>query len=256
MEEITQPKVEIEATPADSTPAPEETTPFMQVKYNKEEVALDQEQATTYAQKGMNYDKIKESRDEIQSQYDNDGARKYIQSLAEEHNLTPDQALAKLNNDRATRLATKQGITPEAYQANQQIETLKGENAGLQKYKDTADDQAKVNALLETETAEFQKAHPDDQITEEMLTQWGKGFDMETSFQQSKEHTELIDLRKRFGIETANDENAAASTGRIGSQVDGHVAELNRESIGNMTTEQLDKNHNKVWEFLTGVKKE
>lgn len=74
MEETTQPKVDegletaqpeaeqeaSQLTEKVETKPDEASQPFMRVKYNKEDIELDEKQAREYTEKGMNYDKIKE----------------------------------------------------------------------------------------------------------------------------------------------------------------------------------------------------
>ena len=58
--------------------------PFLNIKYNKEEMALTQEQAVELAQKGMNYDKIIERL----YQAENNPALQYLNELAERNGTT------------------------------------------------------------------------------------------------------------------------------------------------------------------------
>lgn len=62
--------------------------PFLNIRYNKEDVALNQEQAIEYAQKGMNYDKLNDRLSYLQSRLDNN---------ARTNGLTIDEYLDRLD---------------------------------------------------------------------------------------------------------------------------------------------------------------
>jgi len=62
----------------------QEEAPFLQVKYNKEDKALSKEEAIMLAQKGMNYDKVIEKLNSIES----DPNIGYLKSLAERNNMS------------------------------------------------------------------------------------------------------------------------------------------------------------------------
>ena len=67
-EAAVEPTEEYEAAPEQvETTDHEESSPFLTVKYNKEERALTQEEAQAFAQKGMNYDKINERLEQMNS---------------------------------------------------------------------------------------------------------------------------------------------------------------------------------------------
>jgi hypothetical protein len=58
-----------------------EQTPFLKVKYNKEEMELDEERARELAQKGLNYDKTIERLQALES----DPRLSFIEELASQH---------------------------------------------------------------------------------------------------------------------------------------------------------------------------
>lgn len=253
MAEDTQPKVENEAIPADSTetPAPEETTPFLQVKYNKEEVALSKEEAATLAQKGMNYDKVKQAKEELEQKFNNDPSRQYVNTLAEEYGVDPEKVLEKLNADALALIAKKEGKTVAEIKAERALAEKDATIADLSKYKTEIEQKTQASEQLQQETEAFEKAHPGVPITQEMLEMWGRGYDMETAFEKD---SYVKELEKKLNIKKTNEENAAASTGRIGNQEDGHIAEITPEVIKDMTPQQLEKHHSKVWSALTSKK--
>lgn len=90
-----------------------DTTPFLKIRFNKEDVDLTQEKAIELSQKGMNYDKLYEKYD---------STNKRLESLANANGLSVEDFLDKLN------------------ETQQQLEISNEVNALKEKYP-TADDE-------------------------------------------------------------------------------------------------------------------
>lgn len=108
-EEVTQPQVEDAILPDDfsmESPEPTESvedtkpteevtseqptteeSPFLKVKYNKEEMALDEEKARELAQKGLNYDKVQERLQQLET----DPRLSFVEELANQNGMTTEQ---------------------------------------------------------------------------------------------------------------------------------------------------------------------
>ena len=82
----------VEETPTEQ-PTEEQSNPFLKVKYNKEELALDEERARELAQKGLNYDKTLERLQALES----DPRLVFIEQLASQHNMTPQEYIEAVN---------------------------------------------------------------------------------------------------------------------------------------------------------------
>ena len=61
--------------------------PFLNVKYNKEDVALSQEEAIMLSQKGMNYDKLQQKYEEL----NNNPGLQYLNNLAQKSGMKVDE---------------------------------------------------------------------------------------------------------------------------------------------------------------------
>lgn len=85
-EEQVQEGQEVEETTETTEPVEQVQEPFLRVKYNKEERGLTQEEALMYAQKGLNYDKIQERLQQVES---NPGLA-YLNELAQRSNTDID----------------------------------------------------------------------------------------------------------------------------------------------------------------------
>lgn len=78
--------------------------PFLQIRYNKEDVGLTKEEAIELAQKGKNYDKLSEKYTQMNSE---------LTKLASRNNMTVDEFMAKM------------GETVQKVEVNKEIKSLK-----------------------------------------------------------------------------------------------------------------------------------
>lgn len=112
--ETVEPSVETQET-TEPTEQAEQTSPFLKVKYNKEEMELDEATARELAQKGLNYDKTIERLQALES----DPRLSFIENLAKQHNMSPQEYIDAVNQqqeqDRINQLV-EQGISEELAQ--------------------------------------------------------------------------------------------------------------------------------------------
>lgn len=188
---------------------------FLTVRYNKEELPLSREAAAEYAQKGLNYDKI-------------NGRLKEVSQKIEEY-----QDLSAL----AQEMAQKSGLSEK--------EAL---YALAQRISEESEKQAAVNLQLD----EFIASHPNtDPLTlpESVINAWKSGVPLCDAYAAYA----FAEERQTQARQT-NAQNAAASMG--GAQGTGAAMPrpLSKELIAQMSPAELDKNHSRIWAFLTGQK--
>jgi hypothetical protein len=121
-----------------------EQTPFLKVKYNKEEMELDEERARELAQKGLNYDKTIERLQALES----DPRLSFIEELAQQHGMTPDEYISAVQQQREqSRIdeLVSQGISEEV--AQEMLEN--------RKFRDQYEAEKKAKAEEEKKNAEF-----------------------------------------------------------------------------------------------------
>jgi hypothetical protein len=93
----------------------EQTSPFLKVKYNKEEMELDEATARELAQKGLNYDKTIERLQALE----NDPRLSFIENLAKQHNMSPQEyieAVQQQQEQERINQLVEQGISEELAQ--------------------------------------------------------------------------------------------------------------------------------------------
>ena len=91
----------------------EQTSPFLKVKYNKEEMELDEATARELAQKGLNYDKVTERLQALES----DPRLALVEQLAQQQNMSVDeyvQAVQQYQEQQQLDELIQQNI-PEEY---------------------------------------------------------------------------------------------------------------------------------------------
>jgi hypothetical protein len=133
---------EVEST-EQSTEQPEQT-PFLKVKYNKEEMELDEERARELAQKGLNYDKTLERLQALES----DPRLAFIEQLASQHNMTPQEyieAVKQQQEQERINQLVEQGISEEIAQ-----ELLEN-----RKFREQFDAEKKAKAEEEKKNADY-----------------------------------------------------------------------------------------------------
>ena len=203
---------------AESTGAAEragEASPFLTVRYNKEDKPLSREEAATYAQKGMNYDKLSERLRAADEQLKTmSGVKTLAQQYAARRGVSEAEAVSALS----ARLSGKDG-------------------------------QAVVDAQLEA----FEEAHPDvdpRELPQDVIAAWKRGVPLLEAYGMQQTRQTLRQAR----AQAANERNAAASMGGAGSMGAAHPQLLSDETIQSMSPAELDKNHARIWAYLTGKK--
>lgn len=280
MENTTQPEVvkltaQPEANPEASQPKEVETTaipasqPKIKVKYNKEEKELSLDEAREYAEKGMNYDKIKERFEETSKklqQFEESELLKAAKLLAEDMGDSLDgvgQKLRKQFYDKKDReRAESEGITVEAArQLREKDEQLKHAVTKAQTVEKQLAEREQQDAELvkwQTQLTEFQNNHKDlnafelAQNDEDVKKYWALGMTFEDAYnfalkdkKVAKLEEEIKTMSEQLGITKTNSENAEASTGAFGG---GATQEkpLTQEEVDKMTKKDFD--NPKTWE--------
>jgi hypothetical protein len=117
-EEVTETETLEPVEPVEDTTPTEETepvSPFLKVKYNKEEMELDEMTARELAQKGLNYDKTIERLQALES----DPRLSFIESLAKQHGMNPQEYMEAVQQQQEQQRIDKlveQGISEEMAQ--------------------------------------------------------------------------------------------------------------------------------------------
>jgi hypothetical protein len=136
----------------------EQTSPFLKVKYNKEEMELDEATARELAQKGLNYDKTMERLQALES----DPRLSFIENLAKQHDMTPQEYIEAVNQQQEQQRIddlVQQGISEEL--AQEMLENRKFREQ-FEAEKRTKADEAKKNSEFNEFFDYFRQANDRD----------------------------------------------------------------------------------------------
>jgi hypothetical protein len=135
---------EQEETSQEQPPTEEQSNPFLKVKYNKEEMDLDEDRARELAQMGLNYPKLQERLQALES----DPRLAFIESLAKQHDMSPQEymeAVKQQQEQARIQDLVEQGISEEL--AQEMLEN--------RKFREQYENERKSKAEEERKNAEF-----------------------------------------------------------------------------------------------------
>lgn len=250
-QEVMQGAESTEQTMAKGTESTQEQqTPFLSVKYNKEEKHLTKEEAVELAQKGMNYDKILQKYQELS----NNPGLAYLNRLAEANGVTVEQLVdywqQQEEQERLNELI--QNNIPE----DVAMEILESRKFRQQWEHERRAIQAKHRR--DQELVEFAKAFPHwakepESVPPEIWQAYDRGIPLmeaarEYRLRQLEE--ENAKLKQGLQVNTANAENAAKSTGSVTGQGQPETGFYTKEQVERMSQAEIDRNLTKIMESM------
>ena len=195
------------------------------LKVNKEEKTYSREEVITLAQKGADYDRVKDqlsqSRQEVTSlQEQISGQQEAMEVLADLAKDAGTDVPSLLKNLRIG-LLKKEGLSEDAanerllrLQAEKENATLRAAAATETPAKETGADRAK------RELAEFREVYPETELTQELLDKLMEdvqgGMSLLKAYQKheaASKDAQIAELRRQLAAEKQNKANAAASPG-------------------------------------------
>lgn len=183
----------------------QELEPFLQIKYNKEEKALNREEAQMLAQKGMNYDKVIQRLEE----FENNPNLQYLNELAARSDMTLDQLVGywKQQEDETALNELIERNIPEEY-AREMLESRKFREQQQQKEMEQQQKGKEQKEFMEfAET--FKDVKPEDIPIEVWKTREELGIPLKYAFMEY----ENSNLRKEKEILLNNQNNRKKAPG-------------------------------------------
>lgn len=113
-------------------------------------------------------------------------------------------------------------------------------------------------ALIDAQLDSFMKENPGvdpRRLPESVLSKWKRGIPLNEAFLALKAHELSFKIRQMESAaaqDDANRKNEAASMGSAISNGSTRGRALSDDSIRNMTAAELEKNHDRIWAYLTG----
>lgn len=210
-EQLESTDIETPETPENNEPATTQDDYFT-VKYNKEEKKISRDEAPTYIQKGLNYDKVKERADQLEQ------TASYLDRVAKFSGYqTVDEFIQAVEQaekaEQADREAKRLGIDANQYQefiapVNDELSTVKKQLEDMQRERQMQQIDREVN--------ELRSKYQDFSTYEERVfnTAIEKGYSLEDSYK-------LVTYEDRINqvARQKEQEVLAQVTGRDGKQV-------------------------------------
>lgn len=209
---------------------PEETKPeTFTLKVNKEEKTYSREEMISLAQKGADYDRVKEllekSRTEqadMKKQFD--GQKEAMELLAQIAKESGSDVTALLENMQIAMVQKRDNVSADVARERVLRQKAERQAEALRSQKQEAE---KADSRAKQEIAEFRKAYPDVEVTQELVDKLmpevngGKSLlaayrQMEEAKQQAaltEKENRIAELEKQLAAEKKNKENRAASPG-------------------------------------------
>lgn len=209
---------------------PEETKPeTFTLKVNKEEKTYSREEMISLAQKGADYDRVKEllekSRTEqadMKKQFD--GQKEAMDLLTQIAKESGSDVTALLENMQIAMVQKRDNVSADV--ARERVLRQKAERKAeaLRSQKQEAE---KADSRAKQEIAEFRKAYPDVEVTQELvdklMPEVNGGKSLLAAYRQMEEaklqaaltekENRIAELEKQLAAEKKNKENRAASPG-------------------------------------------
>ena len=194
------------------------------LKVNKEEKTYSREEVISLAQKGADYDRVKDqlaqsrqNAQDLQVQLDNQkDAMNVLDELAKDAGLEIPAFLRSLR----IGLLKKQGLSEDA--ANERLLRMDAEreNAALKAAAEESQAQETGAQRAERELAEFREVYPDVELTKDVLDELMNdvqgGMSLTKAYQKqetAKKDAQIAELQRQLAAEKQNKENLAASPG-------------------------------------------
>lgn len=143
-------------------------------------------------------------------------------------------------------------------------ERLKETAAKLSEYEKTGyrqsggDTEEAKQPLIDAQLDSFMRGNPGvdpRKLPESVLSAWKRGIPLNEAYlaHQAQELAFKIRQMEREAAQAeANRKNGAASMGSVASSGSTRGKALSEDSIRNMTPAELEKNHERIWAYLTG----
>lgn len=200
-QDVDTPKAEEKG--ADEQPAPEDITDFLTVKYNKADRKLSKKEAIEFAQKGMNYDHVKEELDS----YRTGPIGRAMKAYADQAGMSV-EAYAEMMSKQAEAAAEKQAIEDLREKYPDAPDDLLREYAKLQRDRNAEEAKSAEDAKLQRDWADALAEYPDikaDAIPQDVHEAVAQGI---TPREALRMH-ELAELRAKVAELTAAQETKA-----------------------------------------------
>lgn len=197
--------------PQEPQQEPLQDIPKIKVKFNHEEKELTLDEATLYAQKGMNYDKVIERLNEVQ----NNPGLQYLNDLANKNNMSVEDLVGYWRQQEEQQMINElvQKNIPEEY-AREMVENRKFREQ-LNKEKEQQTKMTETKQKEEAEIKAFMDAFPDvkpDDIPQEVIDKVQAGTPLKYAYMEHQ-YSQLTNKVKTLETNISNTKKAPLKAG-------------------------------------------
>ena len=215
-EDEAQPPAQEPAGPGGEEQPPAQTEETFTLKINKEERTCTREELISLAQKGADYDRVKEKLAQQQGTLD------LVTELAKASGME----VPALLDDLWKGLWKKQGLSDDAVTERLERQKLERENAALKAHKEPEPDKQEApKEKAQRELADFKKAFPDVPLTDALYEKLKQdivhgGFSMTDAYRRMKDREQSDRIKELEAQLAAKKQNESNKAGSPGSQKD------------------------------------
>lgn len=218
-----------------------ESEPFLKIKYNKEELALDRDRAIELAQKGANYDKVYEK---LQS-FESDPRLSFVEKQAQKYGMGIDEYL------QAVEEAERQEEINRLVEENIP-ESIAKELYENRKFREQMSAKEQEFAVQEQRTKDYQQflqQFPDvnpENISPDVWQMVNQGMSLTDAYVR----WDYNNLRTKAHTQQVNSELADKSTGPITGNGNPTSGFFTREQVKAMSQDDVMKNYDSIMESM------
>jgi hypothetical protein len=213
--------------------AKNEAIKAIKVKYQHQDMEIPLEEAPTYIQKGLNYDKVFESFQALQK----DPRLSFVENLAKSYNMSPDEYI------QAVQAQQEQAKLDELIQQNIPEHYAK-EILENKRFRETYENQLKQNEARQQQEKQYQEflnEYPDIDpvsIPPEVWQQVNEGKHILDAYARH----ENAKLKQELAALKGNQKVASNSPGSVTGNGQAGNAYFTREQVAAMSRQEVDKN--------------
>lgn len=214
---------------AEEAKEPETPAWTLNVKYNGEEKALSEDEARTYAQMGMNYEKLNGKYEEAQKALEaerNSKTNTIIDRFAQQAGLSREEYVTRLEREmerQEMEKLTEQGMSDEL--AKELLAARRTQNSVQDEIKELKDRLSRYEQQEEDTRrwAAFLTNHPDvkgyDALPDEVKAAIANGTELELAYTQFENRQ----LKAQLEAKQKNEKNAASAPGSLAGEGEGEA---------------------------------
>ena len=235
---------------------------FLRVKYNKEELALDQEKATELAQKGLNYDKIYEERNSLKEKWEtNSNKIEFVDQFLKDNGYDSMAEYKKaIEIEKLVKDNLPKEFAEEMVESREFRERTQKEKAVMQKQIDQANENQEFLKAYPEVGLKIQERNLKGESIEDLVPQSvfdyakEKGVSLTDAYTRHENTLLKAKLKEFESASNKNTENEIASTGSVTGN-DSKETYFTEEQVRKMTTDEVRKNYKRVLESRKQWKK-